>query len=461
MLEHLLSFLAIILGYSILVFLLHKKGILKKYNISFMGPALMWRTKRGRNLLKRLAKKKKFWKAFGDIGIAFCFIVMLFMTIMLIWQAWFVSGFTPEEKESLPGPEVAVIIPGVNPILPLEYIGYIIIALIVAVVVHEFSHGILTITSNLKVKSLGLLYLIIPIGAFCEPDEKELKKAKTKPRMRIFAAGPTSNFAVVLVSIFLFSSFMSFVEPAGEGAIVFMVDKDSPAERIGIGTGCIITSINNTQVSNFLDYYRIMNGTKAYQTINITFVKGNKVYTRQALLGDKYLERAKRRDVYIPDNRSKGKGYLGIQSLLRNEAFANQLSILKNPFNRFPSSFLTFYVIPLTGYFEGYNPIVSPFTNSYIISGIFSFVPSQIFWIIVNALYWIFWLNFAVVLFNVLPMVPLDGGFLFNDALDFFVKRFKKGLTREQREKIVRNVSLALSLTILILILFPWMVKYL
>jgi membrane-associated protease RseP (regulator of RpoE activity) len=428
-----------------------------------MGPALMWRTKKGRGVLKKLAKRKKIWEAFGNLGIVFCFITMFLMTLMLIWQAWFVFGFTPEQKETLPGPEVALILPGINPILPFEYLGYILLALITAVVVHEFSHGILTIASKLKVKSLGILYLIIPIGAFCEPDENELKKAKTKPRMRIYAAGPTSNFAVVLISIFLFSFvFMPSVQPGADGVIVFTVDENSPAEDIGVVTGCIITSINNTSISNVYEYYTALNNTKADQQINVSYVKCDKIYTKQVILGDKYLEYAKRKNIYIRNNESnKGKGYFGIQSLLRDEVFKYQLSILKNPFVKFPDSFLTFYVIPVMGYFRGYNPIVYPFTNSYVIRGVFGFIPSEIFWLIINALYWMFWLNFAVALFNVLPMVPLDGGFLFHDALNSLVRRFKKGLTNEQREKVVKNISLALSVLILTLIVFPWMIKYL
>jgi len=63
-------------------------------------------------------------------------------------------------------------------------------------------------------------------------------------------------------------------------------------------------------------------------------------------------------------------------------------------------------------------------------------------------------------LFNVLPMIPLDGGFLFNDALHSLVKRVKKGISEQQREKIVKNISLTLSLSVLLLIIFPWLIKY-
>jgi membrane-associated protease RseP (regulator of RpoE activity) len=450
LIEGLLIFFTIIATYLAIVVVLHKKGIFKKLNISFMGPALMWRTKRGIDFLNRIAKKKRFWKAFGSTSIFVCFATMILMTTLLIWQAWFVIGFTPEQKEALPGPEIALILPGINPILPLEFIGYIILAFIVAIIVHEFSHGILTIVSKLKVKSLGILYLIIPIGAFCEPDEESLKKAKTKSRMRIYAAGPTANFIVVLISILLFSFlFMSSVQPAADGISVISVGDGTPAEEVGLSPGMIITGINDSQITNISEFYMAMEKTRSNQSVNLSFVKAEKRFTKEIVLADKYN--------YTANLSHIGQGYLGVGPSEIHEGF---LSVLKNPFMSFPDGFLLFYIIPLWGYFQGYNPIVTPFTDSFVITGVLGAIPSEIFWVIINALYWIFWLNFAVALFNVLPMIPLDGGFLFNDVLGSLVKRIRKGISDEHREKIVKNASLALSLTVLILILLPFLIKY-
>jgi Zn-dependent protease len=181
----------------------------------------------------------------------------------------------------------------------------------------------------------------------------------------------------------------------------------------------------------------------------------------QVILKDKYEEYAKRSTIYVNNVSYKGKGYLGVQSLLRDSVFQEYLAILKNPFFDFPRGLLTFYSLPLLGYFAGYNPIVSPFTDSYHLTGPLGVLPMPVFWIIVNAIYWIFWLNLAVSLFNVLPMVPLDGGFLFNDAVRAGISKFKKGVTEEIKEKIVKNVSLAISLLILGLILIPFVIKYL
>ncbi|KYK22988.1 hypothetical protein AYK21_03115 [Thermoplasmatales archaeon SG8-52-2] len=63
-------------------------------------------------------------------------------------------------------------------------------------------------------------------------------------------------------------------------------------------------------------------------------------------------------------------------------------------------------------------------------------------------------------IFNILPMVPLDGGFLFNDGIRMIVKRIKKSISDENLDKIVRNVSLVVSLIILIVIISPIFLRY-
>jgi len=386
---------------------------------------------------------------------------MILMTALMIWTAWMVFGFTAEQRSELPGPELALVLPGINPILPLEFLGYVLLGLVIAIVVHEFSHGILSLVDKIKVKSLGILYLIVPIGAFCEPDDEEVKKSRILTRMRIYSAGPAANFVVVLLCVFIFSAvLMSAVQPVSDGAIVFTVDADSPAADIGLQSGVIITNVNDTVLRTGDEYFSAWNNTRANQTINISYLQSGTLHSKQMLLKDKYEEYAKRSTIYVNNESYRGKGYLGVQSLLRDSVFKEYLTILKNPFYKFPQGLLTFYSLPLLGYFAGYNPIVSPFTDSYRISGPLGFLPVPLFWIFVNAIYWIFWLNLAVSLFNVLPMVPLDGGFLFNDAVRAGVARLKKGITEETKEKIVKNISLAISLLILALILIPFFIKY-
>jgi membrane-associated protease RseP (regulator of RpoE activity) len=458
MIDGLLIFFTIIFLYFLLVYILHKKEILKKYNISLYGPALLLRTTKGIGFLKKISGKKRFWKAYGSSGVVFCFVCMIIFVIFFFWQFSFVIGLSPEERSTmLPGAEFYVILPGINPILPMEYLFYIILALVVAIIVHEFSHGILTLAGDLKVKSMGILYLIFPIGAFVEPDEEQMKKTTITKRMRVYAVGPLSNFVVFFICLLLFSFvFISAVQP-GEGLTVYEIFEDSPAYEIGIKKGAIITEFNGTDLTEYknlddrFEKYRfILNETKANETITISFIYNNIPHNNKNIkLVDKYK--------YIKANSSIGKGYTGVYTFVDEE---RNLERLKNPFEDSLLRLLNFISIPILGYFQGYNPISAPFTDSYTIAGPLGFIPSDVFWIIVNSIYWIAWLNLMIGIFNILPMVPLDGGFLFNDGIRLIIKRIKKSITDENLDKIVRKVSLVISLIILFVIISPIFLRY-
>ena len=451
--EGLLIFLSIVLTYFAIVLFLKKKNILEKYNMSLYGPLLMIRTNKGKKLIEKIAEKKRFWKAFGSFGVVYCFIVMIIMVIVFIWQFWFIIGLelTPLQKAGLPGPEMALVLPGLNPLLPLGSIFYIVLALVVAIIVHEFSHGILTIVSKLKVKSLGLLLLtIIPMGAFCEPDEEGLKKTKRTNRMRVYAAGPMSNFVVAFAILFLFSFvFMSAVQPI-DGTEILYAYEGTPADEIGLSAGTLITSINDTSVDTISDCGYVIGEIEPYHTVNISYLYEGKTVHTQVNLTSLFN--------YTQNESHKNLSFLGIGF---NTIKDDYVSSLKNPFMYdFPNGFLNAYSLPVAGFYSGYNPLNSPFTDNFEITGPLGILPDGIFWGIVNALYWIFWLNLLVGMFNVLPIIPFDGGFLYLDALSSLVKRIKKDISEEKRDFIVKNITLITSLIILFMVIFPFFFKY-
>ncbi|MCJ2512537.1 MAG: peptidase M50, partial [Candidatus Thermoplasmatota archaeon] len=144
--------LLIFLAYGFVIYVLYKLKVLEGPHLSLYGIFLMWKTSRGRKALEKIASAKRFWKAYGDFAIVLCVVGMFVITGFLLWAAVLVPSIPPGRA---PPVEAVIGIPGLNPFIPL---GYGILALAVAMVVHEFSHGILTYVAKLKVVSLGILF---------------------------------------------------------------------------------------------------------------------------------------------------------------------------------------------------------------------------------------------------------------------------------------------------------------
>ncbi len=240
-------------AYWFIVTILDRVGLLKRYNISAYGPILQIRTARGLGLLERLSRRRQLWRAYADIGTVLMVIAMCFMFTLLIYSAYSMFMMKPEPTE-LNEPRNWLLIPGLNRFIPMcAWIGFL-----VAMIVHEFSHGILSIVERIKVKSMGILFMLIPIGAFTEPDEEQLFGKKkgglnggdkevvsARARNRVLSAGVTSNFAVSIVAFLLFFAILFSVQPAHSDVLyVYGVVNNSSAARYGIAEHSFIIAID-------------------------------------------------------------------------------------------------------------------------------------------------------------------------------------------------------------------------
>jgi membrane-associated protease RseP (regulator of RpoE activity) len=332
--------LASLVIYVLILYWLHRRGALKGERFSLFGPFLMIKTQRGKGLINRIARRKRFWTVFGTFSIAVCIITMILITVLLLWSASLVV-MIPEGSE--PTPEMLIGIPGINPFIP---IWYGIIALIVAIVVHEVGHGILARAANMKVKSLGVLFLVIPLGAFVEPDEDEIKTVERKKRMRLFAAGATINILVALICAIIFSVvFMGSVSSVHDGAGIINVQPDSPASvslaegmiltnmefdyegarivRVWEDTpasrnmtiGMIIFSLNGTDISDRQDFSDAMDLVLADQVVNISVYNNGTAENHTIVMANRYD--------FTDDLVDDGKGYLGISVVDSDVTIAN------------------------------------------------------------------------------------------------------------------------------------------
>jgi len=278
----LLIFLTVFLIWIVAVMLLWKKNVLERFNISLIGPILMLRTNRGKGFLDRLARPKRFWRGYGNVGIVLMGVMMVAMLFLLVMVAMTASNIP---KEDAPNARMLVGIPVVNPLIPLWY-G--ILGLAVGIVVHEFSHGIMARAGKIKVKSMGILLCIFPIGAFVEPDEEELAAASKPRRARVYAVGPLANLIVALICAMLFSTvMMGAVEPVAQGTGIVGILDGGPAEMVGLKPGMILTEVNGTAIEENADFFEAMDRTKPGQdiTVKVAIKGGGAPQLRRVCLG--------------------------------------------------------------------------------------------------------------------------------------------------------------------------------
>ena len=349
------------------------EGYLAKYNMDLVWGRsfLMWRTDWGKDFIEKISQNKPFWRRVGDVWVVTVFVIMILMFSLLLWQATLAWQIP---KTSAVSPKMMIGLPGVNPVIPLWY-G--ILALVIAMVIHEFSHGILSRVANVKVKALGLLLFIFPVGAFVEPDEEEMKAMKKWERMRLYAAGPGSNMVIALIFSFLFSSVMvASLAPAEDGLLLYSVSTDYGGAEAGLEPWMLLTSINEEPVENSDDWQRIMNDTYAGETVNVSVMNAGVPETYAVTLSDKgsyYLK-------YYPDLYEpwmSGKGFMGVAA--ENPEFVT--NNLANP----TENVLLYISLP----FAKLQPFPDHFTSIFEPSGAVGIIPDNLFWILANSFYWI------------------------------------------------------------------------
>lgn len=483
----------------------HKRGIVP------YGPTIMLKTQVGKELVDKLARPKRFWRAYASLSKLIVFGLMAFITGLLLWQLTFISSIP---RESALGPEYILGIPGLNPIIP---IGYGVIALIICIFVHEAAHGILARVNGMEIKNTGLLFLVFPIGAFVEPDGEALVKAGKRERSDVYAVGASTNFIIAIILVLLLTvPMLGSVEASHpDNPVIILVDGGSPADHAGLGIGTLVLEFDGSPI-NDIDGFFEYNGTDPGSLVNLTVADKDGQYVVEMIHGvflsmvqsgmpahdagvrsgmllksiDNTTIRSLAEFNSFMDDTSPGqtvevmtfkydretgwnesgpfqitltdgpldKGYMGLTPNLAGMGIntpENILNFIKDPYantegsQEFVLDTLRFLALP----FLGLSPMPAELTWLFENEG---FLQGDAFWIAVNLIYWIFWMNLMIGLTNSLPAVPLDGGFLLMDALDGVVKKVNKKADEEERRRIVETVTGWLALLILFLIIWQF-----
>jgi membrane-associated protease RseP (regulator of RpoE activity) len=251
-----------LLAYTTVAVFLRTRGLLPEY-VRLQGPLVTMHTKRGRAFLDWLARPRRFWRAWSNVGVGIALVFMTGTFLLLLLQGVTILR-NPPAPTAVNQPQNYLVVPGVNQFLPLSVAPEIVFGLLVGLVVHEGGHGLLCRVEDIDIESMGLVFLtVVPIGAFVEPDEESQRRADRGGRTRMFAAGVTNNFVVTALAFaLLFGPVIGSVALAPGVAVDGAYD-GSPAAAAGIGNGDRITAIDGTPVGTEAELDRTLAASDA------------------------------------------------------------------------------------------------------------------------------------------------------------------------------------------------------
>ena len=276
-------------------------------------------------------------------------------------------------------PSVSVVIPGVDIPGSQIYVPFVygLIALATVLVVHEFSHGIQSVGEKIPIKSIGLLLFAIIPGAFVEPDEDKLKEAKRTSRLRVYAAGSIANVTLAVIALLLVSLL--------SGGIPQFFEEDGIAIDRVVPDSPSDGILKEGMVLQAIDDQKI-NDSESYVNIIGSYSPGDNVTVK--------TDQGTYNVVLDKNPNNDSRGFFGIQ--------ANK-------------------------HFELVNDSLGP-------------LPWILFELI-ELFQWVAMLNLGIGLFNLLPIKPLDGGYMLEILLSY-------KLSEQHYKPIVNALSAVLAMII-------------
>lgn len=390
--------------------------------IEFNFPLLTLRTKVFSGVFDRLgslrASRLISWVAVVIVPIVAA------IGLYLLCSSLFTLLWTPAARD-IPrelGPQAILLLPGINPLLPILY-GWL--AIVCAIVIHEGAHGIIARNRGLNVKSSGLLFfLVIPIGAFVDVDEEQLAKAKSRDSLRIMAAGVAGNVVVALVCLLAVLLIVNGLTPVVDGVYIYGVSEGMPAEEAGLLPGDVFVSVDNVTIDN-------------YDVLNATIANKNPGDNIQVTVsrGENWEEHF---SASITLTEFENKSFMGVSLFDPMEPLTYYRTLT-------PESVYV-YMLPPSLYagLVPFSDLLIPFYTHGL---------GAQWHVYANIFFWLWFVNVNVAVFNALPIYPLDGGRMFNITL-------KSVLGRRVSEKTISRITFAVTVTLIWLLLMIVLIPF-
>jgi membrane-associated protease RseP (regulator of RpoE activity) len=366
---------------------------------------VMKKTTRGKKLLDRVALSSptvtKIWNVLATISILVAFAAMVYGMYMITLSAYYVLI----GEIDVPAVQFVLPIPQSQPITGMGFIGvpfwFWILIIPFVLFPHEFAHGVIARANGIRIKTVGLIQLLIWPGGFVEPDERQIKRSSLMKQLRIFCIGSIANItiSVVIISLAHYLLWPAFIP---EGILLTDVVEGSGAEAAGLKPGMVIQEIAGSEINvDYGDFSLIYNVLLFRGNITTDNFKGlsTSVEIRRALIDTEP----------------------GQTIAIRADNSVRQLTLSGRPEN----ASLPFIGIEAT--------IVTK--NDTMIEFTFPLI------------WWLTNIALLVALFNILPIYPLDGGLM--------VEAIAKRLNKKYAKKITMGITLLVTAVLVFSFIWP------
>ena len=454
-------------------------GVLDRYDATrALGVILMVRTRRGMRLLESISKPKRFWRGFGEVSIWLCFVVMFMVVLLLLLTAIAIAINPPDDP--LPASDL-LLIPGVTSFVPFWWPA---LALIIAIVIHEYSHGIQARAHGMRLRSFGVLQLgPLPIGAFAEPEEAEMGRAPRRDRLRLFAAGPSINIFATYLVLILLSTVANGMVAEHDGVHSRGIVVGGGAEEAGLLPFETITHIDGKEISEYSDFSREMGDIAAGDEALLTVLSKSEASdswserTIVVTMGDRY-------QYYIDEcgddqgcidgteelletwGIKRGDAFLGVSGLVSSTGGVDVYAdIVGGEYSAYETGIITairpllMLNVPISN--DGQTMIMQE--RGMLVAGdgaIASIIGTDGMLMLFDFLFWLVWINFLLGFANLIPMIPFDGGHLVRDGVHSLLRRFRRNSHPIRIEILSNRISSLSSIFILLVLLIPVVIPW-
>jgi membrane-associated protease RseP (regulator of RpoE activity) len=400
------------------------------------------------------------------------------LLIILLLLSFGLALFT-QPTQPPPSPSKLLLVPGINPLIPL---GWGLFAIIVALVIHEYGHGLQARAHGMRIRSFGLLLLgPLPLGAFAEPEQHELMRAPRRERQRLFAAGPAVNLYGAFFCFLLIGLVASQFVAADPGLHAAGIVEGAPAEEAGLESFEIITAIDAEPLQNHKQLTAILGRYSANETITLSVLslpdeQGQRVSREISVtLADRYewqLGEGTDPESLELYGIQPGDAFLGVSGA---DSGTSGVDRLAGPLaGDWPAGFVNhalgfmFQPIEILGIPFAYKgQLMHPQEEALLApaDGLLAQtlgVTGLLF--ILSALFWLTWINIGLGVANLIPLVPFDGGHILRDRMHdwfSFLSRFSKYWHQLRIESVVNRISAMSSLFVLVMVVMLVVLPYL